>query len=258
VGVDGRRIALVVGAGRGIGRAVARGLAQAGHHVVGTHHTSTPDPDAGADIWYRCDLSEPAAAEALVRDVSRSVGPVDVLVSSAAVISDRLLLHTRDEEWAETLTVDLVSQQRLMRAAVPGMVASRWGRVVLISSVAALAGSSGQSAYATAKAAAAGLARQVAVEVAADGVTVNVVAPGAVATEQLARRSGPHLDAMARVIPAGRLGTAEEIAAVVAFLCTDDASFVNGVIIPVDGGLLIGGGFVRSNRDRLRAAATDR
>jgi len=233
---------------------VARRLADDGHAVVATFRSTPP---VGLDdlVVRTCDLAQPDAARSLIEEVTTSVGPIDVLVSSAAVIHDALLVHTPDDRWAETLEVDLLAQAQLLGAVLPGMVERGWGRVVLVSSVAAIAGSAAQSAYAAAKAAASGLAREAAAEVAPHGVTVNVVAPGAVDTEQLRRRAGRHLDAMARVVPAGRLGTEEEVAAAVAFLCSDAASLVNGAVLPVDGGLVVGGGFVGSNRRRLRSAA---
>ncbi len=231
---------------------VARRLADDGHEVVATFR-STPPADLDDLTVRRCDLAEADAVRHLVDEVTASVGPLDVVVSSAAVIRDALLVHTPDDLWAETLEVDLLAQAQLLGAVLPGMVERGWGRVVLISSVAALAGSAAQSAYASAKAAAAGLAREAAAEVAAHGVTVNVVAPGAVDTEQLRRRGARDLDAMARIVPAGRLASEHEVAAAVAFLCSAAASLVNGVILPVDGGLVVGGGFVTSNRRRLRS-----
>lgn len=239
-----QRVALVTGAARGIGRAVVDTLAAQGFTVAATRHESSAgdadlEGDASASVrWYATDLIEPSRVDELVAAVQADHGRVDVLVSNAAQLRDGLVSRMSDEDFDGVLAVNLLAPQRLSAALLPAMRSAGWGRIVFVSSVGGLLGSAGQANYASSKAALSGLAGGLAVDAAGDGVTVNVVAPGPVDTELLRALPGDRYDALRDMVPTGRLGRPEEVAAAIAFLCSDAASFVNGVTLPVDGGLM--------------------
>lgn len=250
------RHALVTGAARGIGRATVEVLREAGLRVTATYR-STPPPaglDAGVQ-WRPCDVRDVEQVDALVA----SLDPVDVVVANAAVLRDGLTVTMTDEQFADVLRTDLGGAMRLTGRVLPGMTERGWGRIVAVSSAGAILGSAGQANYVTAKAALNGWVGGLAVEVAAEGVTVNAVAPGPIDTELLASLDSKRRAALASVVPMGRMGTPREVASVIAFLVSDDASFVTGAVIPIDGGLVRGGLWGRSVRDHMRArAASDR
>ena len=251
----GLRVALVTGAARGIGHATATALARDGFVVAATHHgapTAVP-PDVGEATgvhWYATDLADPDARRELVATVQEAHGPVDVFVANAALLRDGLTARMSDDDFTDVLAVNLVAPQRLAAALLPSMRSAGWGRIVFVSSVGGLLGSAGQANYASSKAALSGLAASLAVEAAGDGVTVNVVAPGPVDTELLRALGPDRLEALEAMVPAGRLGRPEEVASVIAFLCGDAAGFVNGVTLPVDGGLLQADTWSRTPRRR--------
>jgi 3-oxoacyl-[acyl-carrier protein] reductase len=234
------RRALVVGAPRGIGRAVTVALAADGHAVTGTWHTTDPGPspdDAGV-TWERCDVTDRASVDAVFERAAAGAGPYEVVVVNAAVVRDRLSSRMTDEDFDAVVDVDLAGAFRVARAALAPMAEARWGRVVLISSVGGWHGNAGQANYAAAKSGQLGMARALAREVGPRGVTVNVVAPGAVRTE-LIESMNPKMQARWEAqVPAGRMGTPEEIAAAVAFLASDEAGSITGALVPVDGGWL--------------------
>ncbi len=239
---DELRVALVTGASRGIGRATAERLARDGHDVAITYSS---DADGAAEtlkaieshgrkgLVIQTDVREVESVNAAFEKIESELGPVAVLVNNAGVRHDGLALRLSDEDWADTLDANLTGAFNCSRAALRGMVRARWGRIVMVSSVAGTHGSPGQAAYSASKAGLIGLARTLAKEYARKNVTVNAVAPGPVAT---AMTEGL-VDKLAEAVPLGRPGTVDEVAAAVGFLASDDAAYVTGVVLPVDGGM---------------------
>jgi 3-oxoacyl-[acyl-carrier protein] reductase len=241
------RTALVTGASGAIGRACAVALATRGARVVvaygsdeqGAAETADLVKAAGGEaLVARADLSDPAAARGLV--AAAGDGGVDVLVNNAGITRDGLLLRMRDADFADVLEVDLVAAFRCTREALRGMLRRRWGRVVSISSVVGLLGNPGQANYAAAKAGLIGLTLSVAREVADRGITANVVAPGYIPSKLTDAMGEEAKRATLGAIPAGRLGTPEEVAAAVAFLASEEAAYITGQVLAVDGGMAMG------------------
>ena len=226
------RRALVVGAARGIGRATAAHLAAAGHDVIATWHRTEPEPLDGV-TWVRCDTTVPADVDALFE-----LGPFDVVVANAALVRDRMSSRMSDQDFTDVVDVNLTGTFRVARAAAASMTAARWGRIVLVSSVGAWIGAAGQANYAATKTGLLGLARALAREVGPRHVTVNVVAPGVIATELIDAMAPALQERWVAQVPAGRMGTAEEVAATIAFLCSEQAGHITGALVPVDGGLV--------------------
>jgi 3-oxoacyl-[acyl-carrier protein] reductase len=232
----------VTGASRGIGAAIARQLAEAGWPVAigysrdreGAERTASEIRCAGgrAEI-FAGDLGQPETPDRLVRDVRGKLGEVGVLVNNAGVRADALLGLMTDDEWRQVMATNLHAPFRLARAVMRPMLRRHDGRIVNIASTVGIAGSAGQTNYAASKAGLIALTRSLAVEVARHGITVNAVAPGQVAT----RLTSDVPTEWARSIPAGRVGTADEVAACVRFLASAEAAYVNGAVLTVDGGL---------------------
>jgi 3-oxoacyl-[acyl-carrier protein] reductase len=240
---DGR-VALVTGGSRGIGLACARRLQRAGGRVAVTYRHTAPDP-LGAPgstplLPLCCDVTSPKDTEEAFRRVESELGPVEVLVCSAGITDDSLLLRMSDERWEHVIATDLTACYRFAKRALGQMVRARRGRIVLVSSVTALLGNAGQTNYAAAKAGLIGFARSLAREVASRSITVNVVAPGLTATDMLAGLGESQLAAMAGHVPLGRLASPDEVAAAIEFLAGEDASYITGAVLPVDGGLGMG------------------
>jgi NAD(P)-dependent dehydrogenase (short-subunit alcohol dehydrogenase family) len=231
------RSVLVTGGARGIGLAVARAMAADGHRVSITYRTSDPPPDLHA---VPCDVTDPAAVDKAFLAVEQQHGPVEVLVSNAGITRDKLLIMMRDADFRDVIDTNLLGAFHVAKRAAKKMVAARYGRIIFISSVVGLRGEAGQTNYAASKAALIGLARSIARELGRRGITANVVAPGLTETDMLSSLSPQRLAQMVADIPTGRLGTGDDIAAAVRYLACDAAGYVNGAVLPVDGGVATG------------------
>ncbi|HSL73148.1 MAG TPA: 3-oxoacyl-ACP reductase FabG [Ilumatobacteraceae bacterium] len=234
---DGR-IVLVTGGSRGIGLACARRFQALGDRVAVTYHSSDP-PDGVFGV--RCDVTSTDDVDAAFTAVEAHFGgPVEVLVSNAGVTRDGLLLRMAEDDFTGVVDANLTAAFRVVKRAARGMVKARSGRIVLMSSVVGLLGSAGQANYAASKAGLVGFARSVARELGSRSITVNVVAPGPVATDMTAALGDDRLAALTSMVPLGRMADPDEIAGVVAFLASADAAYITGAVVPVDGGLGMG------------------
>ena len=238
------KTALVTGASGGIGAAIARVLHSQGAHVVlsGTRGDVLAELAAGlgARAHVRvADLRDPAAAEGLVSEAEQAVGPLDILVNNAGVTRDRLVLRMKDEDWQSILDVDLSAPFRLARAALKGMLKRRKGRIIQISSVVGTTGNPGQANYAAAKAGLIGMSKSLAQEAGSRGVTVNVVSPGFVETAMTDVLNEALRERLVGSIPLGRMGRPEDVAAAVAYLASDEACWVTGATLHVNGGMVM-------------------
>ena len=237
----GSRVVLVTGGNRGIGLATARRLSRAGHRVAVTYRSHPPE-GARADrlTCVCCDVTDPDSVSAAVGEVAERLGPPEIVVCNAGVTRDKLILRMTDEDFETVLDANLTGAFRVARQTARHMVRGRWGRIVFISSVSGLGGQAGQANYAAAKAGLIGLARSMAKELASRNVTVNVIAPGPIGTDMLAALDERQLDAIVSRVPVGRVGTPDELAAAVEFLVSEDASYVTGIVMAVDGGVSMG------------------
>ncbi len=236
------KTALVTGASGGIGGAVARALKGAGAKLVLTGTRTEALEKLRAELGdgayvIAADLAEPAASDRLVKAAEEQAGAVDILVNNAGLTRDQLLLRMKDEDWARVIEVDLTAGFRLSRAVLRGMMKRRWGRIVAITSIVGSTGNPGQANYAAAKAGMAGFSKALAAEVASRNITVNCVAPGFIATAMTGALSQEQRDRLAASIPMGRIGTPDEVAACVLFLASDEARYVTGHSLHVNGGL---------------------
>ncbi|ESW60035.1 MAG: 3-oxoacyl-ACP synthase [Rhodobacter sp. CACIA14H1] len=236
------KAALVTGASGGIGAEIARVLHGAGA-TVGLSGTRVEPLEAlAAELGGRayvlpCNLSDAAEVEGLVKRAAEAMGAVDILVNNAGITRDGLVMRMSDEDWASVLDVNLTSTFRLCRAAVRGMMKARWGRIVNIGSVVGTTGNGGQVNYAASKAGLLGLSKSLAAEVASRGITVNVVAPGFIATAMTDKLNEEQKGRILGSIPAGRMGEPAEIAAAVLYLASQEAAYVTGATLHVNGGM---------------------
>lgn len=232
------RVALVTGANRGIGLATARALRDAGYNVAATYR-STPIDEPGITA-IRCDVTDTDSVNAAFDEIEEKLGPVTVLVSNAGMTKDGLVLRMGEDDFASVIDANLTGGFRVAKRAVKGMMKARWGRIVFISSIVGIGGQAGQANYAASKAGLHGLARSLAKEFASRNITVNVVAPGPIATDMTAALTEDQLAAMTNVVPLGRMGEATEIASAVSFLASESAGYITGTVLPVDGGMAMG------------------
>ncbi len=238
----GGRTALVTGASGGIGGAVARALHGQGATVALSGTRVAPLEALAGELGERahvltCDLSDTAAVEALPKRAAEAMGSVDILVNNAGITRDQLMMRMSDADWDTVIAVNLTSVMRLSRAVLRGMMKARWGRIVNVSSVVGVTGNPGQANYAASKAAVIGMSKSLAAEVASRGITVNCVAPGFIATAMTEVLTDDQKAKIAAQIPAGRMGSSEEIAAAVAFLASAEAAYVTGQTLHVNGGM---------------------
>jgi 3-oxoacyl-[acyl-carrier protein] reductase len=236
------KTALVTGASGGIGAAIARALHGAGA-TVGLHGTRTEPLEAlRAELGDRAhvlpaDLSDPEALAALPKQAEAAMGSLDILVNNAGITRDNLFVRMSDDDFDQVIAVNLTSVARLTKGVIRGMMKARWGRIVNISSVVGATGSAGQANYAAAKAGMVGLSKALAAEFAGRGITVNCVAPGFIATAMTDKLSDDQKAAILGRIPAGRMGTPEEIAGAVLYLASPEAAYVTGATLHVNGGM---------------------
>lgn len=235
--MSGARSVLVTGGNRGIGLATAQRLAAAGHRVAVTHRGSGA-PDGLLAV--KCDVTDPDAVEQAFAEVELAHGPVEVLVSNAGITDDALLLRMREDDFTRVLDTNLTAAFRFAKRASKSMLRARWGRLVFVSSVVGLSGSAGQAGYAASKSGLVGFSRSLARELGSRGITSNVVAPGFIETDMTAGLPEARVTEISASIPLGRMGSADDVAAVIAFLADDASAYVTGAVLPVDGGLGMG------------------
>ena len=238
------KIALVTGASSGIGVGIAEALHAQGAHVVLSGRREAELAEVAGRLGERAtvqaaDLNDPAAPTALVEGIEAAEGRLDILVNNAGFTRDMLALRMADEDWNAVLEVDLNAPFRLARAALRGMMKRRAGRIVSIASIVGVTGNAGQANYAAAKAGLIGMSKALAQEVAPRGVTINVVAPGFIATPMTDKLNEAQRTTLLSRIPLNRMGAAKDVAAAVAFLSSDEAAWVTGQTVHVNGGMLM-------------------
>jgi len=241
------KVALVTGATRGIGQAIALALGQAGHTVIGTATT-----DEGAQSISQAlsahglkgcgmvlQVNDAAACDSLLDQIVQQFGPIGILVNNAGITRDNLSMRMRDDEWDAVIQTNLTAVFRLSRGVLRAMMKARWGRIINITSVVGISGNPGQMNYAAAKAGVAGMSRALAREVASRGITVNCVAPGFIDTDMTKSLSDDQIKSLTSQIPAQRLGTPSDVASSVVFLASEGAGYITGVTLSVNGGMVM-------------------
>ena len=236
------KIALVTGATRGIGRAVAEELVSKGAFVIGTATSEKGAESISAYLGEKgkglvLNVADQASIDAVLEQIKQEFGDIDILVNNAGITRDNLLMRMKDEEWFDILETNLSSVYHLSKAMLRTMMKKRFGRIINIGSVVGSMGNAGQTNYCAAKAGLIGFSKALAKEVASRGITVNVVAPGFIATDMTDVLSEELKNNLLTQIPAGRLGEPKDIAKAVAFLASEDASYINGTTLHVNGGM---------------------
>ena len=232
-----QRTVLITGGNRGIGYAIAEQFIAAGHRVAVTARSG--DGPAGA-LTVRADVTDSAALDAAFTEVEAALGPIEVVVANAGITRDTLLLRMTEDDFTDVIDTNLSGAFRVVKRASKGMLKARFGRIILVSSVVGLLGSAGQVNYSASKSGLIGLARSITRELGSRGITANVVAPGFIETDMTAELPEQQQAEYKKSIPAGRFATAEEVAKVITWLASDDAGYISGAVIPVDGGLGMG------------------
>ena len=234
---ESSRVVLVTGGSKGIGRTLAERFRDAGYRVAATSRSGgVPDGVLGL----QCDITDQEQVDAAFAAVEAELGPVEVLVANAGVTKDTLLMRMSDEDWDTVIDTNLTGTFRVVRRASRPMMRGRFGRIILVSSVVALLGSPGQVNYSSSKAALVGMARSITRELGVRGVTANVIAPGFIETDMTAVLPDEVIADYKKRIPAGRLGVVDDVAAAALFLAGDQAGYISGAVLPVDGGLGMG------------------
>ncbi|MCM3780547.1 beta-ketoacyl-ACP reductase [Microbacterium hydrocarbonoxydans] len=231
------RVVLVTGGNRGIGRAIAERFVRDGYRVAVTAR-SGEGPEGTLTV--RADVTDAAALDAAFTEVEQQLGPVEIVVANAGITKDTLLLRMSEDDFDSVVATNLGGTFRVVKRASKGMLRARFGRVILISSVVGLLGSAGQVNYSASKSALVGFARSLTRELGGRGITANVVAPGFIETDMTAELPEDTQKQYKSSIPAGRFATPDEVAGVVTWLAGDDAGYISGAVIPVDGGLGMG------------------
>ncbi|OSO98147.1 beta-ketoacyl-ACP reductase [Microbacterium sp. LEMMJ01] len=235
--MSAERVVLVTGGNRGIGRAIAERFVREGYRVAVTAR-SGEGPEGTLTV--RADVTDAAALDAAFTEVEQQLGPVEIVVANAGITKDTLLMRMSEEDFDSVVATNLGGTFRVVKRASKGMLRARFGRVILISSVVGLYGSAGQTNYAASKSALVGFARSLTRELGGRGITANVVAPGFIETDMTAELPEETQKQYKASIPAGRFATPDEVAGVVTWLASDDAGYISGAVIPVDGGLGMG------------------
>jgi beta-ketoacyl ACP reductase len=231
------RSVLVTGGNRGIGLAIARAFAAQGDDVAVTYRGKPPPEDL---FGVRCDVTDTEQVDAAFKEIEAKHGAVEVLVANAGITDDTLLMRMTEDQFTKVLDANLTGAFRVAKRATRAMLKARWGRMIFISSVVAMAGSPGQVNYAASKAGLIGVARSITRELGGRNITANVITPGFIATDMTDAVTEERKESILASVPAGRYGQVDEVAAAVTFLASDAAAYVNGAVLPVDGGLGMG------------------
>ena len=229
------KVAFVTGANRGIGLAIAERLLEEGYAVAAAYRSNPPD---NPDLFpVKCDVTSQTQIDQAFDEIERDLGTVEVLIANAGITKDNLLPRMSEDDFTDVLNSNLTSGYRLTKRAIKPMMKQRKGRIIFISSIVGTTGQAGQANYAASKAGLVGLARSIAKEFATRNITANVIAPGPVKTNMIDELTDQQRENILAAVPLGRFAEPEEIAATVAFLASDQAGFITGAIIPVDGGI---------------------
>ena len=236
--------ALITGASGGIGGEIARTLHKAGADIAisGTRLESLNSlaEEIGSNVQiFQCNLNDPVAIDDFLKTASEKMGGIDILINNAGITRDNLFMRMSDEEWLDVLNVNLTATMKLCKGMIRGMMKNRWGRIINISSVVGTTGNPGQANYAASKAGMVGMSKSLAFEVASRGITVNIIAPGFIETAMTDKLNDDQKSNIMKQIPAGRMGMATEIASAALYLASNEASYVTGATLHVNGGMVM-------------------